>query len=207
MPQCLVDYTKLLAHEIKGPLLELEVRLRSMTVETPAAHDCLQELQKLQRLVDRVLAWHDAQGLCSESFDLAVLIDRLEQRFHPVIETAGSTLVVENNASRARGDAEATEIVLSNLLENAVHHAGRGVSIALRSTADVETITVSVEDSGAGVPETVGQRVFEPFYRVEREGRGSGLGLFFGRRLAEAQGGSLRLFSPARFVLTLPAPK
>ena len=207
MPQCLVDYTKLLAHEIKGPLLELEVRLRSMTVETPAAHDCLQKLQKLQRLVDRVLAWHDAQGLCSESFDLAVLIDRLEQRFHPVIETAGSTLVVENNASRARGDAEATEIVLSNLLENAVHHAGRGVSIALRSTADVETITVSVEDSGAGVPETVGQRVFEPFYRVEREGRGSGLGLFFGRRLAEAQGGSLRLFSPARFVLTLPAPK
>lgn len=207
MPQCLVDYTKLLAHEIKGPLLELEVRLRSMTVETPAAHDCLQELQKLQRLVDRVLAWHDAQGLCSESFDLAVLIDRLEQRFHPVIETAGSTLVVENNASRARGDAEATEIVLSNLLENAVHHAGRGVSIALRSTADVETITVSVEDSGAGVPETVGQRVFEPFYRVEREGRGSGLGLFFGRRLAEAQGSSLRLFSPARFVLTLPAPK
>lgn len=206
MPQCLVDFAKLLAHEMKGPLLMLELRLRSLDDGAPAARECLEELERLQRLVDRVLAWNDAEGLRSESFDLAPIIERLEQRFRPIVEHTGSTLAVVNTEARTLGDAEATEIVLSNLLDNAVRHAGQGARIELRAYRGDENIKVEVEDSGVGVPESARDRVFEPFHRSESTG-GSGLGLFFARQLAEAQGGSLDLFDSTRFVLTMPSTK
>lgn len=184
----------------------LELRLRSLDDGAPAARECLEELERLQRLVDRVLAWNDAEGLRSESFDLAPIIERLEQRFRPIVEHTGSTLAVVNTEARTLGDAEATEIVLSNLLDNAVRHAGQGARIELRAYRGDENIKVEVEDSGVGVPESARDRVFEPFHRSESTG-GSGLGLFFARQLAEAQGGSLDLFDSTRFVLTMPSTK
>lgn len=203
MPQYFVDFAKLVAHEIKGSLLALELRLRTLADATPAAEDCLEEIERLQRLVDRVLAWNDAGELRSETFDLGPVVSRLEQRFRPVFETEGSMLVVVNAQACTRGDAEATEIVLSNLLDNAARHAGRGARVDFRACPEAETITVQVEDSGAGIPENARELAFEPSHPSGSAG-GSGLGLFFARRLAEAQGHSLRLVGPTRFVLTLP---
>jgi signal transduction histidine kinase len=202
-----VDFTKLLAHEVKAPLLAIELRLRSIAMVEPKLADCLEELERVQLLVDRVLAWSHAQSLRSEDFDLAGPVEKLERRFRPLAEATGSVLVVDHRGARAKGDADATEIVLANLLDNAVRHAGPARRIQLSVFVEAETVTVQIEDDGAGIPEAARERIFEPFNRPQREGRGSGLGLFIARQLAQAQGGSLRLSGPARFVLILPKSK
>ena len=78
-------------------------------------------------------------------------------------------------------------------------------------------LTLSITDSGRGVPAEYRERVFDKFFRVEHERderdeglRGTGIGLYLAREIAVAHGGTLRCTEPpdgrgARFILTLPA--
>jgi PAS domain S-box-containing protein len=108
------------------------------------------------------------------------------------------------------------EQVLRNLLENAVKFSPRGRKIEIKGRvepAHPEQITFSVLDRGSGIPAQDMDRVFEPFYRTERELRsasqGPGLGLAVCRRLIELQGGAIwaepRANGGTAFRFTLPA--
>jgi two-component system OmpR family sensor kinase len=100
-----------------------------------------------------------------------------------------------------------------NLIENAYVHtpAGTPVTVSVRSEADRAVIEVS--DRGPGVPESMGERVFDRFARAAGDaapsGGGSGLGLSIVRAVAEAHGGRVALEPApgggARFVVSLPA--
>jgi two-component system OmpR family sensor kinase len=89
---------------------------------------------------------------------------------------------------RARADFDAVELALTNLVENAVVHAGPGcVEVTVGPAAEV-----SVRDRGKGLPPGVGNRLFEPFWRSEdAPAGGSGLGLAIVERLQRAQGGQV----------------
>ena len=87
----------------------------------------------------------------------------------------------------ARADEQAVRTILSNLVDNAIKHtpAGGEVLVELRASADGPTLVV--RDTGIGIPEELLGRIFERFYRVEkdrsRERGGSGLGLAIRNRL------------------------
>jgi signal transduction histidine kinase len=86
--------------------------------------------------------------------------------------------------------------VILNLVDNAVKYTPYGGSVELTAEARNGHVVVSVSDTGPGIPTDVGERIFEPFYRVPGRtpmaGRSStGLGLALTRRLVEAQGGRL----------------
>lgn len=101
------------------------------------------------------------------------------------------------------------EQVLLNLVVNAADATeGRGqIEIAVHPAAGGAQI--AVQDDGPGVPESLQERVFEPFFSTKAPEAGSGLGLAVSRRLVEDAGGRLRLATAqgvgARFVLHLPA--
>jgi two-component system, OmpR family, sensor histidine kinase KdpD len=102
--------------------------------------------------------------------------------------------------------------VLVNLIENAIKYSPAGSAIDVSVHRAGEHLEFIVADRGPGVADAERQRVFEPFYRPNRDvpdAGGAGLGLSIARQLAEAQGGSV-VFEPrdgggSRFVFRLPA--
>ena len=87
------------------------------------------------------------------------------------------------------------DVILDNLLENAIRHAGDGADIDVTARGLMGAVELSIADTGAGVPAEHLSRVFERFHRVEgsRAGPGTGLGLAIVKRLVEQQGGQIAL--------------
>ena len=101
--------------------------------------------------------------------------------------------------------------ITSNLIENAIKYTPSG-EVIVNITGDDKQISVSVKDSGIGIPAEDIPHLFQKFYRVDnsdtREIGGTGLGLYLSRRLAEAMSGNLRVESKYKegstFYLEIP---
>jgi len=83
--------------------------------------------------------------------------------------------------------------VLTNLVENAGHAAGKGGWVEVRATSAGGRVTVEVADSGPGVPVELRERVFEPFFTTKPPGVGTGLGLSLARNIVHRHGGVLEI--------------
>ena len=101
--------------------------------------------------------------------------------------------------------------IVSNLIENAIKYTPSG-EVIVNITGDDKQISISVKDSGIGIPAEDIPHLFQKFYRVDnsdtREIGGTGLGLYLSRRLAEAMSGNLRVESKYKegstFYLEIP---
>jgi signal transduction histidine kinase len=101
-----------------------------------------------------------------------------------------------------QGDERRLRRLVDNLLDNADRHARSCVTVRVGASAD--SVELSVEDDGPGVPAHVRERIFERFVRASDDDRGSGLGLAICRAIAHAHGGDVVLEGRNRFVARLP---
>jgi two-component system phosphate regulon sensor histidine kinase PhoR len=94
-----------------------------------------------------------------------------------------------------RGDASLLHDVLQNLLDNAIQYTPSDGHVRVEASAGAHEATVTVSDSGIGIPLADQERIFERFYRVDaarsREAGGTGLGLSIAKHIVEAHGGRL----------------
>jgi two-component system, OmpR family, sensor histidine kinase SenX3 len=124
------------------------------------------------------------------------------------IDTAGV-----NPSHTVHGDVAQLTSAIGNLLENAVKYSNSGGAVAVASSVADGMVTLSVVDSGVGIPARDLKRVFERFYRVDtarsRVTGGTGLGLAIVRHVAENHSGSVSVESiegkGSTFRLTVPA--
>nr|BFE87951.1 hypothetical protein GCM10020093_105520 [Planobispora longispora] len=136
--------------------------------------------------------------------DLVALVERLGMMLRPTSETNRVTLSVRVSeaASEALVDEAMLTKILRNLLSNGLKFTEDG-EVRLDVTRDASTheMVFTVTDTGIGIPEEHLERVFEEFYQVpgpiQARAKGTGLGLPYARRLAEAMGGTLQLSSGA----------
>jgi signal transduction histidine kinase len=156
-----------------------------------------------------------------EALDLASVLARVVADFQPFARRRGQSLRVESPAScELRGDASKLEVVLSNLVQNALKFTPDGGEIAVRLREEPDSAHLVVEDSGVGVdPEEV-ERIFQRFYSAPDTYRhtsggfgflahGLGLGLAIARGFVEAHGGRIWCESVGRdrgsaFLVSLP---
>lgn len=109
-------------------------------------------------------------------------------------------------------DADSVRLrqAFDNLLENAVSYSPDGAEVVVEVRGIGETVTISVADSGRGIPLAEQERIFELGTRLDDGRPGSGIGLAVSLAVAEAHGGSLVVESNpgagTRFVLALPVP-
>ena len=212
------------SHELRSPLARLKMAV-AMYGELPEAQRAglKQEIDtnvaELDALVEEVLLASrlDAGAAldCSDPVDLLGIAAEEAARVGAEVEAIGPPqhLVRPGNDRLLRR-------ALRNLLENAHRYGGAGGGAA--TGAEIQTQVVAdasgavqlrVCDSGAGVPEALRERIFEPYFRLpghaEREG-GVGLGLSLVRQIAEAHGGTVRCEprdgGGSCFVIRLPAP-
>lgn len=209
--ECVNDAQKL-AHEIQSPLTSLEVQLRALIEESTAStaiKNCLHEVEALKSLVARFLEL-DMPVALREPWPLSTVLARIERRFRPIAEARHIRLQIDPAEADARGDPLATERILANLVDNAIKFSLEDSFVRVQVQHRDGHLYIEVSDDGPGIPSEARERVFEPFFRLDREAPGAGLGLAISKRLAEAQNGSLRLDAArdvgACFLLTLKSP-
>ena len=114
----------------------------------------------------------------------------------------------ENMAAMAKADAMQIDRVIANLLDNAIKYTDSGGRVTIKLLKKDEDIFVQIIDTGIGIPEDHLPYIFEPFYRVTRDSKGSGLGLSIVKMIIEANGGKIWVESMhgkgSNFKFTLP---
>jgi len=128
-------------------------------------------------------------------FDLAGVLRTAVAGFTTLSQSHTFTLHIAPGLPDAVGDPSSVEIVLGQLLENAVKYSPDGGEVTVTASANEASITVAIADRGMGIPEGEHAKVFDRFYQVGGDRRhfgGVGLGLYIVRKLVEAQNGVVR---------------
>jgi signal transduction histidine kinase len=197
------------SHELRSPLARMKMAV-SMLDEVPSA-----QREKLKREIETNVGELDAlveELLLASRLDASESIDRrdaVDLLALAVEEGSRVEAEVDGPSLQVRGDERLLRRALRNLLENARRYGGAEVTVELaRSSAGAE---VRVCDRGPGVPESLRERIFEPFYRLPghaEQAGGVGLGLSLVRQIAQRHGGSVRCESRqgggSCFVLAVP---
>ena len=194
------------AHELRSPLAAL--KLQALGLQR-APDDAAREvalgrltagIDRATRLVEQLLVLARQQasaaaGAKPEPVALAELVRLAVGDAAPSAQARAIDLgLLQADEAQVPGYPEALRILLRNLLDNAVKFTPTGgtIDVALRRAADA--LVLSVEDSGAGIPEPERGRVLDRFYRIAgSETTGSGLGLAIVKSIAELHGAALAL--------------
>lgn len=199
------DIVYALAHDLRTPLAAAHV---TMNQALSGAYGDLPE--NYRTIVRTALAANDDQRRIVETLLMVAryeageasslrelvrcedLIDRIVAELRPVAETKGVTL--EENLPRevlpTRGDPHELRRAIANLVANAIDATPRGGHVTVRCDASGETIAITVEDDGYGVPPERRDGLFQRFGGAQ-PGAGTGLGLYIVRRITEKHGGTV----------------
>ncbi|MDB5748756.1 MAG: two-component sensor histidine kinase [Massilia sp.] len=205
------------SHELRTPIARLEFALELL--DTKANDPALKkriaamegDLSELNTLVNELLGMarlDSGQALQLEPVDLALIIGTVEASLPP----GAAVLAIDcaPDAGSVEADPRLLGRALSNLLRNAQKYAAGTIHVVVRR--DGARVTIAVEDDGPGIPEDGRERIFEPFYRLDRSRDratgGFGLGLSIVRKAVHLHGGSVHVersaLGGARFVVGLP---
>jgi signal transduction histidine kinase len=189
------DRTRMLAaiaHDLRTVLTRL--RLRAELIDDAEQQGkAIADLDAMATMLDETLAFarDDSAGEARQDVDLAALVralcDDLADAGQPVRYLGPDRL-------RFAGRPVALRRALTNLIDNAVQY-GRVAEVELQ--ADRDTVRLTIEDRGPGIPAAAREQVFQPFFRLEpsrsRATGGTGLGLAVARTIVHRHGGEITL--------------
>lgn len=195
--------TAFIVHDLKNPVnamdLGAQLILRDKLLPPglkPVASQIRFEARQLTRMILNLLdlSKADEGGLAPKptKVDVAKLVGAVVTELEWTATARSVTLVPEVALPAIFADEDMLSRMLANLVENAIRHAPAGSAVSIGVRAADGDVDVRVVDTGAGVPEEMRERVFDPFTQVEgapssRAGRG--LGLAFCKLVAIAHGG------------------
>ncbi len=200
-----VEFTADASHELRTPLSVIEAHTtlalaqdRDATWYRGAFQRVDRESKRMRRLLEDMLwlARFDAAQAtpAAEPVDLGVLATRAVDRFAAVAETRKLDLRVVTAPSGVVVSAapDLLDRLLGVLLDNACKYAPEDGIVALTVSADAGRATVTVDDSGPGVPEAERDKIFDRFHRASTtmsDAGGAGLGLAIADAIVKATGG------------------
>jgi len=170
------------------------------------------QIERLDRLVDTILESVRVvpdQPAQLTSVDLQATATELVGELGPLLHRHPVT-IARSRRLHVLADPARLRQALEHLLENAVKYAPPETRVELAWTLVEGVVHLAITDGGPGIPPEWREQIFEPYARRQTQtARGSGIGLYAARRLAESMGGRLWCepapTGGARFVLALPA--
>jgi len=218
------DLVATVAHEFRTPLTSLRMAIHLCAEEvvgpvTEKQADVLsaarQDCERLQGIVDDLLDLSRIQSgrmtLAVARLDAGTVLRETAAAARSAADAEGLELVVAepDPALTVQADAERIQLVLTNLLANAVRHTARGGMVEVSARLADGAVRFDVRDTGEGIAREHLPRIFDKFYRVTGARSGSvGLGLYISREIVESHGGAMGVESePGKgslFWFTLP---
>ena len=208
------------AHSIRNPLTSVNMRLfslkRSLAMSPSQKEDfevIAEEIRHLDAIVRNFLEFSRPPKLKMQPLSPSDVVDGAVQLLRYRLESYGVEvkLLRDQRLPEILADPDQLREVLANLLVNAYEAMVHGGVITIREELGLDpdlgpAALIRLSDTGPGIPPSVRDRVFQPFFSTKEEG--TGLGLSIATRIIEDHGGRLELESPenqgASFIITLP---
>ncbi len=203
-------FTSDVSHELRNPLFALKGTIEVALTDQIAGeeyhrvlHDCMEQVNGLIKMVNDLflISRFELKNVALELSDLNLseVLDDLYDFFLPLAREKRIQCAMErSDIVRVKADKTKIYQLMSNLIENGIKFTPEGGAVTMRLSADDDdaAATFTVSDNGPGIAEAELPHIFNRFYRVDkaRTGsapRGSGLGLYICKKIAEAHGGSI----------------
>jgi signal transduction histidine kinase len=195
------------AHEVRNPLatIRLRVQMCLRAADTKQVTDscsiALQEIERLNGMVNRLLAFARPVQLHRESSNLRDLVEQRIDSFRESASKAGVTMVANlpHDPLILEIDKNRMAQVFDNMIQNALDAMSDGGTLSVSLSAQEKTtaigagICVEFRDTGAGMSSSVADHVFDPFFTTKPTG--TGLGLSISHELVQAHGGDIEVAS------------
>lgn len=199
------------AHELRTPLSiitsDIEVRLKDPAPTTPETMraelvSIQEEVSRMSETINNLLliahAYHNKKPNFT-TIDCTSVLAQACEIVRPFAEQTNITLKIEKNIPivHVRGNKTALEQIFVNLLKNAIKYTHTGGTVSVGISTGKRHAYVRINDTGVGIPQTLLEEVFEPFFRVHtvHNAEGSGLGLTLVKELIALHKGSIELTS------------
>lgn len=197
------------SHELRTPLATLSTEVQWALARPRAVHElqsslevCARAAGRMQSVIERLLflARGEAIAVRSEAVRLDSVVREAVEHVRALSYSAGLTVTVDTAEATIQADRERLLEAVTNVLTNAVRYNVAEGTVHVVTTADQQTATLEIRDTGIGIAPTDLPHVFEPFFRGDparsRDTGGAGLGLAVARAVVEQQGGTIECISP-----------
>ncbi|MCC6873721.1 MAG: HAMP domain-containing histidine kinase [Sandaracinaceae bacterium] len=190
-----------MAHDIRNPLAAIKGAAQYLQEERAqgrsldGAADFVELILEQTERLDRVVQHYQRLGRAVPEphvLDVAALLERVADgvRAMPAVRDASITIDVEAEPLSASLDEDLLSAALENLARNAVEAiGGKPGRVVLRAELERDAVSIAVTDDGPGMDARTRERATEEFFTTKSEG--TGLGLAFVRRVAQAHGGRM----------------
>jgi len=212
------------SHELRTPLAvmrsEIDVCLRARDLPEEEAREVLssvgEEVERMSRILDNLLT---LARIDEGRLDLLCAPERLDEmvsevlaKLRPIAQAKGISLEVEGEPAEILADGPRFELVITNLVDNAIKYTGPGGTVRVAVWRDPHEAGITVRDTGPGIGADALPHLFDRFYRADaarsRSAGGSGLGLAIAKEIVTAHGGRLwassELGQGSSFSLAMP---
>jgi two-component system sensor histidine kinase/response regulator len=220
------NFVSMVSHELRAPLAAVQQRLMLVTggytgeISESARSSILATQNRIRGLISLIGDWLNLSRIEAgegsgpkDAVDIKALLAEAAETMGPLAREKKIALdvLVPGGLPPVLGDHDMLQMLLNNLIHNAIKYNRQGGSVTVRSTKQDDMIEVTIEDTGVGIPEEQLPLIFEQFYRVKGEGHteGSGLGLAIAKKIAEQHSGTIAVESAVgkgtTFTVCLPA--
>ena len=203
------QFTANAAHELRTPLALMQVQLDLYHSNSHPDNDAdtvqmikmvTEQNDRLNKMVKTLLDMSELQTVGrDDEIILDALVDEVLEDLEPLAEGKNIRLIGKCKDITMVGSDILIYRLVYNLVENAIKYNHSGGQVIVTADRKERHVYLSVEDTGAGIPEELKERVFEPFFRVDksrsRELGGVGLGLALVREIVRVHDGNITVKS------------
>jgi len=192
-----------IAHEVNNPLGVVLMYAHLLLDESSPDAETREDLQLIAEQADRckkivagLLHFARQNRVIRAESNICDMVDRL-LKVVQIPRNVSLRVNHELNNPAAQVDRDQLGQVLTNLVSNAIAAMPGGGKLTVRTAGDTERVSISVTDTGCGIPEENRQKIFEPFFTTKHIGKGTGLGLAVSYGIVKMHRGDIQVESNA----------